>query len=45
MSRSAVSLIVTPAKAGVHAGANAVVEGWAPAFAGATIMGRPELEP
>src|SRR5215468_211242 len=32
-------LIVTPAKAGVHAGTGAVVEGWTPAFAGGMIAG------
>jgi hypothetical protein len=31
-------LIVTPAKAGVHAATNVVVDKWTPAFAGVTIL-------
>ena len=40
-------LIVTPAKAGVHAGTKAVVDKWTPAFAGVTILelGSTVLEP
>jgi hypothetical protein len=33
---AAPALIVTPAKAGVHAGTVTVVDGWTPAFAGVT---------